>query len=71
MIRGGVELKLFKHLFVRAGLQDIVNDQPDEKYVFGLGLQMNLGKGTGISFDYSYVIEELANSNRLTVGLTF
>ncbi len=71
MIRGGAELTLFKHLFVRAGLQDIVNDQPDEKYVFGLGLQLNIGKGTGLSFDYSYVIEELANSNRLTVGLTF
>lgn len=71
MIRGGAELTLFKHFFVRAGLQDIVNDQPDEKYVFGLGLQMNIGKGTGISFDYSYVIEQLANSNRLTVGLTF
>jgi len=71
IIRGGAELKLFKHLFIRAGLQDVVNDQPDEKYAFGLGLQMNLGKGTGISFDYSYVIEELANSNRITVGLTF
>jgi len=71
MIRGGAELILFKHLFVRAGLQDIVNDQPDEKYVFGLGLQINVGKGSGISFDYSYVIEQLDNSNRLSVGLTF
>jgi hypothetical protein len=71
MIRGGAELSLFKHFFVRAGLQDVVNDQPDEKYVFGLGLQVNVGKGTGLSFDYSYVIEQLANSNRLTLGLTF
>jgi hypothetical protein len=71
MIRGGAELCLLKHFFVRAGLQDIVNDQPDEKYVFGLGFQLNIGKGSGISFDYTYVIEELDNSNRLTVGLTF
>ena len=71
IIRGGAELKLFKMLFLRAGLQNVVNDQADEKYVFGFGLNVNVSKKYALTFDYTHVIEQLDNSNRLTVGLAF
>ena len=70
-IRGGAELRLFKLLYLRAGLQNIVNDQADEKYVFGFGLNVNVSKKYALTFDYTHVLEQLDNSNRLTIGLAF
>ena len=70
MIRGGAELKVFKFLFVRAGLQNMINDQNDERFVFGVGLNIGVKKST-IHFDYTYLLEQLANSNRLTISFSF
>ncbi len=69
-IRGGAELRLFKFLFVRAGLQNSVNSENDEKYVFGLGFNYTVKK-TLLKFDYTYLSEQLASSNRLTLSFTF
>ncbi len=69
-IRGGAELRLFKFLFVRAGLQNSVNSENDEKYVFGFGFNYGIKKST-LKFDYTYLSEQLASSNRLTLSFTF
>jgi hypothetical protein len=70
MIRGGAELRLFRFLYVRAGLQNMINDQNDERFVFGLGLNINVAKSV-VHFNYTYLIEQLANSNRLTISFSF
>lgn len=69
-IRGGAEVRFFKFLMVRAGLQNTVNDVDDEKFMFGAGFNLKV-KSYRISFDYTSVMEELANSNRITIGLVF
>ncbi|MBI2417406.1 MAG: hypothetical protein HYV28_05785 [Ignavibacteriales bacterium] len=69
-IRGGAEVRFFKFLNVRAGLQNTVNDIDDEKFMFGAGFGFKV-KGYRISFDYTSVMETLANSNRITIGLVF
>jgi long-subunit fatty acid transport protein len=70
IIRGGAELKLFDHLFLRAGLQNIVNKEDDERFVMGAGFSFNI-KGWTVLFDYTHLLEALDNSNRITLGIGF
>ncbi len=69
-IRGGTEIRLFKIIFLRAGIQNFINTEDDEKYIFGFGMNVKISS-MRVSFDYTHLIEQFANSNRLTVGLTF
>lgn len=70
VIRGGAELKLFNRFFVRAGLQNMVNKEDDERFVMGAGFFVTI-KGMDVRFDYTHLAERLDNSNRITVGLEF
>jgi long-subunit fatty acid transport protein len=69
-VRGGAELRLWKWLYLRAGLQNNINTEDDERYLFGMGLAVSI-KGSIIQFDYTHIIEQLENSNRITVGFAF
>jgi hypothetical protein len=70
MIRGGAELRLFQFLYVRAGLQNTINNFDDEKYVLGFGFNLGVKKSS-IKFDYTYLSEPLESSNRLTISFSF
>ncbi|MBV6510983.1 MAG: hypothetical protein HRU80_00740 [Ignavibacteriales bacterium] len=69
-IRGGAEIRLFNFLFVRAGVQNTINNVEDERIVLGTGLKFKIFGGRFV-FDYTNVIENLANTSRLTFGLEF
>lgn len=70
IIRGGAELRLFKFLYVRAGLQNIINNINDEKYVIGFGFKFGISKSK-IGLDYTYLNERIANSSRITLSFSF
>lgn len=70
-IRGGVEARLFKFLFLRVGLQNYVNNEVDEKFDIGAGFNTKLFGNYRLGFDYSYVSEGIANTSRISVSLEF
>lgn len=71
-IMAGMELKLFNMVFIRGGAQNLINNIDDERYSLGLGLDVaELIGNSHIFIDYTYSIEELANSQRFSLGLEF
>jgi hypothetical protein len=71
-VKAGMEATFFDLLILRGGVQNIINDFNDEKYSLGLGLKMaNVIEGITIFVDYSYMFEELANTQRFGLGFEF
>ena len=68
--RGGVQGNIFNVVFLRAGFQQFLNDVEDEKYSLGLGLKIGT-KNLQFAFDYTYMIEELSNTQRLSLSIEF
>ncbi len=52
----------------RAGTQQAVNSIDDEKYNFGIGIQYDIA-GITASANYAYVIEQLGNTSRFSLGI--
>lgn len=68
----GMELKFFDMVLIRGGAQNLINNLDDERYSLGLGLDIaDLIGGSRILIDYTYSIEEIANSQRFSLGMEF
>ncbi len=71
-VKAGMEAVFFDMVVLRGGVQNIINNINDEKYSLGLGLNLNgIFEDVGIYINYSYLFEELANSQRFGLGLEF
>ncbi|MCK9211264.1 MAG: conjugal transfer protein TraF [Ignavibacteriaceae bacterium] len=70
-LRAGIEASLFQILSVRGGVQYFLNNEKDEKYSLGLGLNFGAGNERKIHLDYTFMMEEFANSQRISIGLEF
>lgn len=68
-LRAGMEISMFKILSLRGGVQYFLNNEKDEKYSIGLGMNFGAGKERRIRLDYTFMMEELANSQRISIGL--
>lgn len=68
-LRAGMEISLLKILSLRGGVQYFLNNEKDEKYSFGMGINFGAGKERRIRLDYTFMMEELANSQRISIGL--
>lgn len=64
----GAEYTFMNILSFRAGTQQAVNSVDDEKYNFGVGVRYAFG-GIIASANYAYVIEELGNTSRFSLGI--
>lgn len=69
-IRGGTELRLWGFLYLRAGVQNYVNNIDDERIVLGTGLKMKIFGGKFL-FDYTNVSSSIASTSRVTFGFEF
>lgn len=70
-LKAGAEAMFFKMVYVRAGLQQMINNFDDEKYVLGAGLNITQIKNLRVMLDYTFMFEELANTHRFSLGLGF
>ncbi len=71
-LMAGMEIKFLNLIYLRSGLQNLINNLDDERYSFGLGLDIgDLIGDSRILIDYTYSIEELANSQRFSLGMKF
>jgi len=70
-IRAGFEARLFSMLYLRAGTNQFLNNENDDKYVVGIGLDLGVMSDMNIKFDYTYLIEDIANTQRIFVGIAF
>ncbi len=65
----GAEYIFMNILSFRAGTQQAINSVDDEKYNFGVGVRYSFG-GITASANYAYVIEELGNTSRFSLGIS-
>jgi hypothetical protein len=70
IIRFGAEYTVFRLVSFRVGSEQIINSLKDEKYSFGLGFAYNIGS-IKILANYAYVLEQLANTSRFSIGFNF
>lgn len=71
-IRLGAEATIMDVFSLRAGMQQFVNDLPhDEKYAFGVGFNVPVVQAVSIQAHYTYLIEELANTQHLSFSVRF
>ncbi len=70
-INGGFEIRLFKVLYTRIGIQNNINNVRDEKFMLGAGLNIGLFKGSRLIIDFSNVSEEISSTSRFSVGFEF
>ncbi len=70
-IKAGAEAMFFKMVYLRAGMQQMINNFDDEKYVLGAGLNITQIKNLRVMLDYTFMFEELANTHRFSLGLGF
>ncbi len=71
-IMAGIEIKFIDLLYIRGGVQNLINNIDDERYSLGLGLDIgDLIGSSRILIDYTYSIEEFANSQRFSLGMEF
>jgi len=68
-LRTGVEVSMLKILSLRGGIQYFLNNEKDEKYSVGLGINFGAGKERRMHLDYTFMMEEFANSQRISIGL--
>ncbi len=70
VVRLGAEYTVFEIISFRAGTQQFINSLPDEKYSFGVGFAYGIG-GIKVLANYAYVLEQLANTSRFSIGVNF
>jgi len=68
-LRTGLEVSLLKIISLRGGIQYFLNNEKEEKYSIGLGLNFGAGKARRMHLDYTFMMEEFANSQRISIGL--
>ncbi len=64
----GAEYAFMNMISFRAGTQQVINSTDDEKYHFGVGVNYAFG-GIAVSANYAYVVEELGNTSRFSLGI--
>lgn len=73
-VRLGTEAQLLEiydfEFLIRAGTEQVVNSINDEKYAGGVGLVIPI-KQVRIKTDYAYLIQDLANTHRITFSIRF
>jgi len=70
-LSSGIEAKLVNVIFLRTGFQHYPGVESNEKYMFGLGLDLKQVFDLSLLVDYSYMIENLANTQRFSLGFSF
>jgi long-subunit fatty acid transport protein len=70
-IRVGVEAKLVNIFYLRSGFQEYLSNEKEEKYAFGLGLDLMELFDLRVLIDYTFLIEPLANTQRFSLGFSF
>jgi hypothetical protein len=70
-LRFGIEGTLFDILSLRGGMQNYINNENDEKYIAGVGLNLGVIKDLKVMIDYSYMIEKIANTQRFSLSVEF
>ncbi|MFA5659537.1 MAG: hypothetical protein WC900_09680 [Oscillospiraceae bacterium] len=70
-LKAGIESVLFDIVALRGGMQTFFNSLKDEKYSMGIGLKVELSEEMTVNVDYTYQLEELADSQIFSVGLEF
>lgn len=70
-IRFGFERVFFDVLALRLGTEQWLNNLDDDKYMAGVGLNIPELAGVSLRFNYSYVVDSLANTQRIGVQLHF
>jgi hypothetical protein len=70
-LSSGIEAKLVNIISLRAGFQHYPGVESNEKYMFGLGLDLKQVFDLSILIDYTYMIENLANTQRFSLGFSF
>lgn len=66
----GVEYLLLDIIAFRAGTQQLLNNEPDKKYAVGLGIQYKITTVL-TKVNFTYLIEDLSNTYRFSVGIDF
>lgn len=73
-VRLGTEARLLEfagfEFLIRGGTEQTVNSIHDEKYAGGLGLIIPIKK-LRVQADYAYLIQDLANSHRISLSIRF
>lgn len=69
--RTGIEARFFELLYLRGGYQNYVNNFPDDKFVLGFGVDVNVLTELNVLVDYAFMIEELANTHRFSIAFEF
>ncbi len=67
----GAEITFIEMLALRAGTEQRVNDLSDEKYALGVGLLSPSLAGFKVRIDYTYLFEELNNTQRISLAIHF
>lgn len=71
-IMAGMEFKFLNLIYLRGGLQNLINNLDDERFSLGLGLDIgDLIGNSRILIDYTYSVEEISNSQRFSLGMEF
>ena len=70
-IRFGFERVFFDVLAARLGTEQWLNNLDDDKYMAGVGLNIPKMAGISVRFNYTYVVDNLANTQRVGVQLHF
>ncbi len=70
-IRVGIEGRLVKVLMIRAGTEQGINDLDDEKFTLGTGIDLRFGERLRLQSGFSYIIDPIQNSERISVTLSF
>lgn len=69
--RSGMELKLINMIYLRGGMQHYVSNEANNKYSFGLGIDIGILDDMRVQVDYAYLIENLANTQHFTLSMEF
>ncbi len=67
-VHTGTEIKVFHMLFLRAGMWQNLAADMNRNYSLGLGIHLKKRRFQ-IQFDFAYLINDLANSPRISLSL--
>lgn len=67
----GAEAVFLEMLALRAGTEQRLNDVDDERYALGFGVNVPVVNGIRIRIDYTYLIEHLDNTQRISFAVQF
>lgn len=70
-VRAGLEAAFLELFAVRLGMQQQVNGLHDEQYALGFGLHTPSFQGLRVKASYTYLVQDLANSQHLSIALQF